>query len=163
MPRSSAGPQPTSSTRPAGAVSRAQQPAPPGAMRSGAWNDSSPNRSTDSSYQSSRGTTASTVIDEQDSRGRQPRQSDEHYDDGTEAIGPLPNTSNQRDSSMGDGGERSNSRESGFARRLSAGLGNVLRGRSASREREGKTLSRQNTDASTLLGESGSEVVQSVV
>lgn len=148
MSRSSAGPAPIRQsgtpppplTRPAGAVSRAQQRAPPGAMRSGAWNENG----------GEEGEGSDSFVDEQDTRGRShaTKSTSGNAAAGDEdAIGPLPDRGGP--STARDG--RSQSRDSSLARRLSAGLNNVLRGRSGSRERERGTLSRQDTDLSTIL------------
>ncbi|CAO1628792.1 unnamed protein product [Sympodiomycopsis kandeliae] len=134
MSRSSAGPIPSSTgtnTR-TGALSRAAQPAPPGAMRSGAFQDDVEDHS------------------DEDERGRSHSRkavnSNLHDDERNNSLGPLPAA--RRDSPQAS---TSGSSRDGLAKRLSAGLSQVLRGRSASRERN--SLTRQDTDASTILNE----------
>ncbi|CAO1622896.1 unnamed protein product [Parajaminaea phylloscopi] len=148
MGRTSAGPQPTTgSTSPApggpirpGALSRAQQPAPKGAMQSGAAAANDDNGSPDASQDSRRGRSA----------GRNTWQSQGALSDDDDAIGPLPRPGLAQRTDSGDRRQRSSSRDSSLARRLSAGLSGVLRGRSGSVERGETGLSRQGTDVSTI-------------
>lgn len=161
MLRTSAGPAPsggatasptsphTGPIRP-GALSRAQQPAPKGAMQSGA-------ASTDGS---ARG--ASDAFDGEDagdderrgqSAGRKTWQTHGAASDDEDAIGPLPKPTAGERTGSGDRRQRSSSRDSSFAKRLSAGLSGVLRGRSGSVERSESSLSRQDSDFSTFQGE----------
>lgn len=154
MARSSAGPAPSSGSptpsgpiRP-GALSRAQQPAPKGAMQSGAAVvDRDSQRQTESGNEN-----------REDDRGRSTGRPDWQpkgtVSDDEDAIAPLPRPGAvARTDSMDRRQQRSSSRDSSLARRLSAGLSGVLRGRSASVERSETGLSRTGTDTSTLQGE----------
>lgn len=161
MTRSAAGPAILStSTRPPGAVSRAQQPAPRGAMQSGAAAGRRHDGDDDEDEDGFSNLSGGLDSPNDGSRGRAvaPRRqwrSTAGSDDDADGVGPLPSGNNDREDS-GSRDRRSRSRDSSsgsIAKRLGAGLSGVLRGRSASRERESRSLSRQNTDASTILGE----------
>lgn len=161
MARSAAGPAVLStSTRPPGAVSRAQQPAPRGAMQSGAAAGRRDDGDDDEDEVGFSNLSGGLDSPNDGSRGRAvaPRRqwrSTAGSDDDADGVGPLPSGKNDREDS-GSRDRRSRSRDSSsgsIAKRLGAGLSGVLRGRSASRERESRSLSRQNTDASTILGE----------
>ncbi|CAO1613504.1 unnamed protein product [Jaminaea pallidilutea] len=159
MTRSAAGPAVLStSTRPPGAVSRAQQPAPRGAMQSGAAAGRRDDGDDDEGEDGFSNLSGGLDSPNDSSRGRAvaPRRqwrSTANSDDDADGVGPLPSGKNDREGS-GSRDRRSRSRDSSggsIAKRLGAGLSGVLRGRSASRERESRSLSRQNTDASTIL------------